>query len=98
MTKLFFGNLPFPIYGVPGTVDQGGSTSHSYAERDHGLLRTVDCNHYRAVPLADGTHLLFTDPETGHLWKASASTTSIILHQGGVEIVKCARRLLKFVV
>ena len=86
------------MYGVPGTVDQGGSTSPSYAERDHGVLRTVDRNNYRAVPLADGAHLLFTNPETGHLWKASASTTSIVLHQDEVEIVKCARRLLKFVV
>lgn len=32
-----------------------------------GVLRTVNCDHYRAVPLSDGTHLLFTDPLTGLL-------------------------------
>ena len=62
------------MYGVPGTDDQGGSTSLGYAERDHCLLRTVDCDHYRAIPLADGAHLHFTDLEIGHLWKASVST------------------------
>ena len=72
MTRLFFGNLPFPtsttLYGVPGSVDQEpGTTSPEYAEREHGVLRTVECDHYRAVPLSDGAHLLFTDPDTGHL-------------------------------
>ena len=72
MTRLFFGNLPFPtsttLYGIPGSVDQEpGTTSPEYAERERGVLRTVDCDHYRAVPLSDGAHLLFTDPDTGHL-------------------------------
>jgi hypothetical protein len=72
MTRLFFGNLPFPtsttLHGLPGALDQEpGTTSPEYAEREHGVLRTVDCDHYRAMPLSDGAHLLFTDPETGHL-------------------------------
>jgi hypothetical protein len=71
MTRLFFGNLPFPttttMYGMPGDNDQSGNTSPTYAERDHGVLRTVDCDHYRAIPLSDGAHLIFMDPETGHL-------------------------------
>ena len=71
MTRLFFGNLPFPkgmtINETPGATAQSGSTSPTHAERDHGVLRTVDCDHYRAVPLSDGRHLLFMDPDTGHL-------------------------------
>jgi hypothetical protein len=70
MTRLFFGNLPFPttttMYGIP-VNEQSENTSIVDAERDHGILRTVDCDHYRAVPLSDGAHLLFTDPETSHL-------------------------------
>lgn len=30
----------------------------------------VDADHYRAVPLSDG-HILFTDPESGHLYLGS---------------------------
>jgi hypothetical protein len=32
-----------------------------------GVLRTVDCDHYRAIPLSDGVHVLFTDPTSGLL-------------------------------
>ena len=32
-----------------------------------GILRTVDCDHYRAIPLSDGVHVLFTDPTSGLL-------------------------------
>jgi hypothetical protein len=54
------------MYGIP-VNEQSGNTSPAYAERDHGILRTVDCDRYRAVSLSDGAHLLFTDPETSHL-------------------------------
>jgi hypothetical protein len=30
-------------------------------------LRAVDCDHYRALPLSDGFHMLFTDPTTSLL-------------------------------
>lgn len=33
----------------------------------HGVLSTVDCDHFRAVPISDGSHLLFTDPTGGLL-------------------------------
>lgn len=58
MTRLFFGNLPFPAEAI--------ASHEALAGRDQDVLRTVDCDHYRAVPLSDGLHLLFTDPE-GHL-------------------------------
>jgi hypothetical protein len=71
MTGLFFGNLPFPttmaVYEIPGDPEQNGNISPTYTEHDGGVLRTVDCDHYCAVPLSDGAHLLFTDPETGLL-------------------------------
>ncbi|EXJ96010.1 hypothetical protein A1O1_01136 [Capronia coronata CBS 617.96] len=65
-TRLFFGNLPFPASAVPsGNL----SDSETPAEGDdvQGILRTVDCDHFRAVPISDGCHLLFTDPLTGLL-------------------------------
>ncbi len=37
-------------------------TSHSA-----GVQASSDCDHYRAVPLSDGSHVLFTDPATGML-------------------------------
>jgi hypothetical protein len=35
-----------------------------------GAAEFVDADHYRAVPLSDG-HILFTDPESGHLYLGS---------------------------
>jgi hypothetical protein len=36
------------------------------------LTGRMDCSdHYRAVPLSDGYHILFTDPSTGLLWLGS---------------------------
>jgi hypothetical protein len=71
MTGLFFGHLPFPttmaVYGTPGDPEQNGNISPTCTEHDRGVLRAVDCDHYCAVPLSDGAHLLFTDPETGLL-------------------------------
>ncbi|MCJ1364285.1 hypothetical protein MMC16_003394 [Acarospora aff. strigata] len=32
-----------------------------------GVQTSSDCDHYRAVPLSDGNHILFTDPATGML-------------------------------
>ncbi|EHY52172.1 hypothetical protein ABEF92_002801 [Exophiala dermatitidis] len=66
LTRLFFGNLPFPTSATPV-----GSRSDPEmpTERDEtqGVLRTVDCDHFRAVPISDGSHLLFTDPSSGLL-------------------------------
>jgi hypothetical protein len=71
MTGLFFGNLSFSTtitdHGIPGHPESNSDISSTYDEDDHGVLRTVDCDHHRAVPLSDGAHLLFTDPETGLL-------------------------------
>ena len=33
----------------------------------HLVLRAVDCDHYRATPVTDGTHMLFTNPATGQV-------------------------------
>lgn len=65
MTRLFFGNLP--TRAMASSVQQEFSHIPSRSTRDPGLLRTVECDHYRAVPLADGIHMLYTDPETGLL-------------------------------
>lgn len=32
-----------------------------------GMQAVSDCDHYRAVPLSDGNHILFTDPASGML-------------------------------
>lgn len=62
MTRLFFGSLPFP------NALTRSNTKTSLEEDDReGVLRTVDCDHYRAVPISDGAHVLFTDPATGLL-------------------------------
>lgn len=62
MTRLFFGSLPFPS----ALTRRGSATPHEEGEH-RGVLRTVDCDHYRAVPMSDGAHMLFTDPATGLL-------------------------------
>ncbi|ETN38810.1 uncharacterized protein HMPREF1541_06849 [Cyphellophora europaea CBS 101466] len=65
MTRLFFGSLPFPAAAVlpsswlnSAEIDEG---------EQQGVLRTVDCDHYQAVPLSDGNHVLYTDPISGQL-------------------------------
>ena len=77
MTRLFFGNLPFPSAinndALPVTPPTGGtpelpsSTLPTHPSERQGILRTVDCDHYRAIPLSDGAHMLFTDPVSGLL-------------------------------
>ena len=67
MTRLFFGSLPFPSALSPrGSATFRSATSLEDSEA-RGVLRTVDCDHYQAVPISDGTHMLFTDPATGLL-------------------------------
>lgn len=62
MTRLFFGGLPFP------DALNGSSSDAILDNRERqGIIRTVDCDHYRAIPLSDGSHVLFTDPATGLL-------------------------------
>ena len=59
MTRLFFGNIPFATgFSAPGS-EVGPSRAQEY-----GTLRAVDCDHFRATPLSDGIHMLFTDPDT----------------------------------
>lgn len=62
MTRLFFGSLPFP-----GEITRTNSLSGNEDTTRRGVLRTVDCDHYRAVPISDGSHILFTEPGTGLL-------------------------------
>ncbi|KAH0848009.1 hypothetical protein AYO21_03627 [Fonsecaea monophora] len=66
LTRLFFGNLPFPT-PVSGSGDLSGSVSPERAHGAQGVLRTVDCGHFHAVPVSDGFHLIFTDPVSGLL-------------------------------
>lgn len=62
MTRLFFGSLPFP-----SALSRTNSFSQPDNDEARGILRTVDCDHYAATPLSDGSHVLFTDPATGLL-------------------------------
>jgi len=62
MTRLFFGSLPFP-----SALTRRASNTSLEDSENRGVLRTVDCDHYRAVPISDGAHMLFTDPATGLL-------------------------------
>lgn len=62
MTRLFFGSMPFP-----SALTRRGSSTLSDDNERQGVLRTVDCDHYFAVPVSDGQHILFTDPATGLL-------------------------------
>lgn len=65
MTRLFFGSLPFPAATSSDT--EYASPPQLRNEEVQGVLRTVDYDHYRAIPLGDGSHLLFTDALTGLL-------------------------------
>ncbi|KEF51999.1 uncharacterized protein A1O9_11989 [Exophiala aquamarina CBS 119918] len=68
MTRLSFGNLPVPTAAI--STGQRSSSLMPIRRQSgevQGVLRTVDCDHYRAVPLSDGKHLLFTDPLNGLL-------------------------------
>lgn len=68
MTRLFLGSLPFPATAV--STGECSHTPSSLRRQSDGLARvsrTVDCDHYGAVPISDGTHLLFTDPVSGFI-------------------------------
>jgi hypothetical protein len=65
MTRLFFGNLPFPVSVMLPTGWASAQTDEDTDNR--GVLRTVDCDHYQAIPLSDGSHVLYTDPASGSL-------------------------------
>lgn len=62
MTRLFFGNIPF----TTGFGASGSQADPSRAQ-EYGTLRAIDYDHFRAIPLSDGIHMLFTDPDTDHL-------------------------------
>ena len=62
LTRLFFASLPF-------TTDMRTDHSEDWPGRrrvddDHDVLRTVDCDHFNAIPISDGTHMIFTDART----------------------------------
>lgn len=60
MTRLFLNHSPAP----PAQPDD--PTRRDEIVR-HGVERTVECDHYQAIPVSDGVHMLFTDPTTGLL-------------------------------
>ncbi|KAJ9604990.1 hypothetical protein H2200_010379 [Cladophialophora chaetospira] len=64
LTRLFFGNLPFPS---PAGDRSPVSENPTQTEEVQGVLRTVDCDHFHAIPVSDGFHLVFTDPGSGLL-------------------------------
>ena len=66
LTRLFFGNLPFPTSACSSSRWPRSST-RAQSDEVQGVLRTVDCDHFRAVPVSDGSHVIFTDPANGLL-------------------------------
>jgi hypothetical protein len=61
LTRFFYGDVPFP-----SPIDDSGSVSGPQSPQERqGVLRTVDCDHFHAIPVSDGMHLVFTDPITG---------------------------------
>ena len=66
MTRLFFGSLPFPS-ATTSIIPSIYPATHTGEDGRQGILRTVDCDHFRAVPMSDGIHILFTDPKSGLL-------------------------------
>lgn len=68
MTRLFFGNLPFPAAAAAAILPASWTNRVPPDDEDRqGILRTVDCDHYQATPLSDGSHVLYTDPASGQL-------------------------------
>ncbi|KAK5236281.1 hypothetical protein LTR47_003007 [Exophiala xenobiotica] len=66
LTRLFFGNLPFPTAAIPQSA-RPDLEARVQGDEVQGILRAVDCDHFRAVPVSDGSHMLFTDPANGML-------------------------------
>lgn len=66
LTRLFFGNLPFPTSASPSSR-WPRTPVRAQSDEVQGILRTVDCDHFRAIPVSDGSHMLFTDPANGLL-------------------------------
>ncbi|KAL9107090.1 MAG: hypothetical protein Q9227_007956 [Pyrenula ochraceoflavens] len=68
MTNLFLSNFSgHSPSNETGRHHIRQSSVFSPIKHELDLLRAVDCDHYCALPLSDGTHMLFTDPETGLL-------------------------------
>lgn len=67
MQRLFASLAGWPFQSASASVPSVGLGEERLRDREPGLLRTVDCDHYRAVPLSDGYHMLFTDPVSGKL-------------------------------
>ena len=70
ITRLFFGNHPFSTVSSPDGLrnQEFGARGSS---RSAGRIDAVDCDHYRALPLSDGAHMLFIDPDTHQLCMGS---------------------------
>ena len=66
LTRLFFGNLPFPT-SASSSSRWPRSSTRAQSDEVQGVLRTVDCDHFRAIPVSDGSHVIFTDPANGLL-------------------------------
>ena len=66
--KIYHPSLEFS--GCLGKTD-GGSILQEIlegeSERENDYRYNVGCDHYHAVPINDGRHILFTDPEEGDL-------------------------------
>jgi hypothetical protein len=60
------------LYFVPPRANEQGTsnTKLRLISSAAGPEEFVDADHYRAIPLSDG-HILFTDPESGHLYLGS---------------------------
>ncbi|KIW98847.1 uncharacterized protein Z519_00510 [Cladophialophora bantiana CBS 173.52] len=66
LTRLFFGNLPFPT-PAGDSGESSSSASPPRPDQVQGVLRTIECDHFHAIPVSDGIHLIFIHPGHGSL-------------------------------
>ena len=65
-SNIFRGDELAPFAGLP-TYTRSPPTFRLPAF-SHERLHNLDCDHFRAVPLSDGIHVLFTDPASRNLF------------------------------
>ncbi|RCI15751.1 hypothetical protein L249_2829 [Ophiocordyceps polyrhachis-furcata BCC 54312] len=62
LSTSLFGTASTAVVSLVGTTETRSPPGEAYPRQ-----RFLSTDHYRAVPLSDGYHILFTDPRTGHL-------------------------------
>ncbi|PFH63422.1 hypothetical protein XA68_10012 [Ophiocordyceps unilateralis] len=63
LSSSLFGSASTAVVSLMGAAETRPTTGAA----DTADIRKANTDHYRAVPLSDGYHILFTDPRTGNL-------------------------------